>query len=77
MSTHKGKGPFSACLSTILQQAAVSGLRQQDLARIAGLAPETVSRMRGRGTGDFDTLARLAQAVGLRITVEKEPDGHD
>lgn len=39
------------------------------LARVAGVAPETISRIRTRDTADFNTVARLAAAAGLELAL--------
>lgn len=54
-------------LDQILAAAAAQGLDEQALARRAGAAPETLSRMKTRGHGDFGLLVRLARVVGLKL----------
>ena len=54
-------------LDQILAAAASQGLDEQALARRAGAAPETLSRMKTRGHGDFGLLVRLARVVGLKL----------
>lgn len=44
-----------------------SGLSRRALAARARVAPETVSRICHRGTGDFATVARLVRAAGLQL----------
>lgn len=46
-----------------------SGLSRRALAARADVAPETVSRICGRGTGDFATVSRLVRSAGLRLAV--------
>lgn len=58
---------FHRVLDQILQAAAERGIEEQELARRAGAAPETLSRMKARGNGEFGLLVRLARVVGLRI----------
>lgn len=58
---------FTRVLDQILAAAARAGLDESELARRAGAAPETLSRMKARGNGDFGLLARLARVVGLRL----------
>lgn len=58
---------FRLILEQILAAAAGQGLDEQDLARRAGAAPETLSRMKARGNGEFGLLVRLARVVGMRI----------
>ena len=54
-------------LDQITAAAAAQGLDDQALARRAGAAPETLSRLKSRGHGDFGLLVRLARVVGLRL----------
>ena len=54
-------------LDQILAAAAEQGLDDRSLARRAGAAPETLSRMKARGHGDFGLLVRLARVVGLKL----------
>ena len=69
-------------LRQITAAAADKGLTRRDLARLAGVRPETVSRIATRGTCDYATLERLANAAGLHLGVTRgEPSpggsGHD
>lgn len=61
--------PFSVLLSTVLAQARSRGIDQRELARRAGIRPETLSRLKGRGEGDLGTLDRMARVVGLRLAL--------
>lgn len=54
-------------LARITEAAQTRGLSRRALALRAGVRPETVSRIAARGTCDFATLARLAEAAGLRL----------
>ena len=54
----------------IADAARAHGLSRRALAQRAGLRPETLSRIASRGTCDFATLDRLAEAAGLRLAVE-------
>ena len=58
---------FASLLAQILGAASERGISAGELARRAGAAPETLSRMKSRGDGDFGLLARLARVAGLRI----------
>jgi len=60
---------FTEVLDRILEAAKTQGMRQKDLAVRAGIAPETLSRMRHRGSGEFGLINALAQVVGLRLDV--------
>ena len=51
----------------VLQATRHSGLSRRALAARARIAPETVSRICRRGTGDFATVARLVRAAGLHL----------
>jgi ribosome-binding protein aMBF1 (putative translation factor) len=61
-------------LNRITAAAAEQGLDEQDLARRAGAAPETLSRMKTRGHGDFGLLVRLARVVGLKLVAVPDDD---
>lgn len=54
-------------LRQITAAAAEKGLTRRELAHRAGVRPETVSRIATRGTCDFATLERLANAAGLHL----------
>jgi transcriptional regulator with XRE-family HTH domain len=56
-------------LSQVLDAARAAHLDQARLAEVAGVAPETISRAKKRGTIDLSTLQSLAQAVGLALTL--------
>jgi hypothetical protein len=69
-------------LATLRQAARRRGLSDSAWAAAAGVRKETLSRLRGRATCDFATLAALAHAVGATVTVSSEgpaaltADGH-
>ncbi len=54
-------------LNNVLVAAQCAGMDQARLAHAAGLAPETISRAKRRGSLDLRTLEALAKAAGLRI----------
>ena len=57
-----------ANIESLVQQATrQSGLTRRALAGRAQVAPETVSRICRRGTGDFVTVERLLRSAGLRL----------
>ena len=56
-------------LSTVLNAARDAGRDQMTLAKVAGVAPETISRAKRRTTMDVATLNALAMAVGLKLTL--------
>ncbi|MFP5506018.1 MAG: hypothetical protein ACLGH6_07450 [Gammaproteobacteria bacterium] len=68
---------FAGVLDQILAEAARLGLDESELARRAGAAPETLSRMKARGNGDFGLLARLARVAGLRLAAVPDDEALD
>lgn len=54
-------------LEAILKAAKARGIKMKELAVRNGITPETLSRMRHRGSGDFGLLAAMAVMVGLRF----------
>ncbi len=46
------------------------GWTHTELARRAGVARETISRLKGRQDADFSLLARLCHALGLKIEAQ-------
>lgn len=56
-------------LEQILAAAKEQGIPARELAVRAGIAPETLSRMKGRGSGDAAVLDALARVVGLRLAL--------
>ncbi len=65
---------FQRVLNQILEAAAEQDMDEADLARRAGASPETLSRMKARGNGDFGLVVRLAEVAGLRLTVVPDSD---
>jgi len=65
---------FNTLLGRILDAARRQGLDQKALAARARLAPETLSRMKKRGSGDFASLARLARVAGYRLDLVPDDD---
>ncbi|MHB8535188.1 MAG: helix-turn-helix domain-containing protein [Sulfuricaulis sp.] len=61
-------------LSTILAAAELKQLKDKQLAQLAGIRPETLSRMKSRGSGDFTVLDRLAHAVGMKLAAVPDDD---
>lgn len=51
----------------LLEEADRLGLRHQELARRAGIKPETLSRLRQRKTCDFATILQLARVLGKTL----------
>lgn len=58
-----------ALLDQILLVARTKGIRIGDLTTRAGVRPEIVSRIRTRGTAEIAVLERLANEVGLQLTL--------
>ena len=65
---------FPAILAGILDRARARGLTARELATRAGIAPETLSRMKARGRGDFAVIDAMARVVGLRLTLVPDDD---
>ncbi|GAB4507772.1 MAG: hypothetical protein Tsb0026_04510 [Sulfuricaulis sp.] len=66
--------PVRSTLNAILLAAEARKLKEKELARLAGLRPETLSRMKSRGTADFTLIDRLARVVGLKLAVVPDDD---
>lgn len=66
--------PVRSTLNAILAAASTRKLKDKELAQLAGLRPETLSRMKTRGTADFTLIDRLARAVGLKLAVVPDDD---
>lgn len=68
--------PADSIVTTTLERITAAarsrGLTRGALARLAGVRPETVSRIASRGTCDFATLERLAAAAGLQLGLRDE-----
>jgi DNA-binding Xre family transcriptional regulator len=52
----------------IFTRCATLGWSQTELARRAGVARESVSRLRSRSDADFSLLHKLCEALGLQLT---------
>ena len=66
--------PVRSTLKAILAAAEARKLKDKELAQLSGLRPETLSRMKSRGTADFTLVDRLARAVGLKLAVVPDND---
>lgn len=66
--------PVRSTLNAILAAAETRKLKEKELAKLAGVRPETLSRMKSRGTADFTLIDRLARAVGLKLAVVPDDD---
>lgn len=60
---------ITSLLEQIIAEGKKQGLEQQDIASRAGISPETLSRAKKAADIQFSTLSRLANAVGLRVTL--------
>lgn len=65
--SQEGSEAMRSALSAILAAAETKQLKEKELAQLAGIRPETLSRMKRRGSGDFTILDRLAHAVGMKL----------
>ena len=74
MKDKEGSETMQSTLNTILAAAESKKLKEKELAQLAGIRPETLSRMKSRGTGDFAVLDRLAHAVGLKLVAVPDDD---
>ena len=61
-------------MADILARAQARGWSQSLLAERAALPDSSISRIKRTGRADLDTLARLAAAVGLRLTLVPDHD---
>jgi len=64
----------ASLMTEILDQARARGWSQAMLARRASLPDSSISRIKRSGRADLETLARLAAAVGLRLTLIQDSD---
>lgn len=64
----------AALIHDVLVQARNRGWSQSALAERAGLPDSSISRIKRTGRADLDTLARLAAALGLRLTLVPDHD---
>ena len=67
----------ASLMTEILDQARARGWSQAMLARRASLPDSSISRIKRSGRADLETLARLAAAVGLRLTLVQDSDYTD
>jgi DNA-binding phage protein len=66
------KAIHQSLLEAVLAAARRVGMDQSKLAEVAGLAPETLSRSKKRRSMEVQTLAALAQAAGLELTLQQK-----
>ncbi len=60
---------FLTVLDEILLTGKSQDLPAYELAQRAGVTPETLSRIKKRGHGDWAVLNRMAKTVGKRLTL--------
>jgi len=64
----------------VINQIITAGKLQQpkitakELAARSGITPETLSRMKHRGSGDYSVIDTMARIVGLRLSLEANDD---
>lgn len=56
-------------ITRVLESARSNGIDQKQLAKRAGVRPETISRAKKRATMDVSTVGDLARAAGLELTL--------
>ena len=61
--------PLLDLLGQITSAGKKQGMTAAAIAVRAGLAPETLSRMKARKSADFGAVERMAAVVGLHITL--------
>lgn len=59
-------------LNQVLVTAQAAGLDQARLAKAAGVAPETISRAKKRGTIDLKSIDALARVAGLQLELVRD-----
>ena len=74
MNTTPHENAFNQILEKIFQAAKERNISQKELAIRAGISPETLSRMKTRGSGDFGVVNEMAIMTGLRLTLVPDSD---
>jgi len=74
ISVAQNDSVVASLMAEILDQAKARGWSQAELARRASLPDSSISRIKRTGRADLETLARLAAAVGLRLTLVPDSD---
>ncbi|MDA8094087.1 MAG: hypothetical protein M0T84_09290 [Betaproteobacteria bacterium] len=65
---------FRAILNEILDEAGKRNLTGRDLAVRSGITPESLSRMKKRGHGDWTLVNSMAKMVGKRLALVPDDD---
>lgn len=74
ISLEKHDTVVAGLMQDILRQARDRGWSQGELAERASVPGSSISRIKRTGRADIATLARLAGAVGLRLTLVPDSD---
>ena len=74
ISIDKQDSVVATLMQDILRQSRDRGWSQGELAERASVPDSSISRIKRTGRADFVTLARLAGAVGLRLTLVPDSD---
>ena len=74
ISVTQNDSAAASLMAEILDQASARGWSQAVLAQRASLPDSSISRIKRTGRADLETLARLASAVGLRLTLVPDSD---
>jgi len=74
ISINQNESPTASLMAEILQHAKARGWSQNTLAQRASVPDSSISRIKRSGRADLDTLAKLAAAVGLRLTLLPDSD---
>lgn len=69
MTKQTKRNALQAVLADILERAEEQGIQAAQLAKRAHVRPETLSRMKSRGTGDFGTIDAMARVVGMKLVL--------
>ena len=64
--------PLALLQTQIFTRSSELGWTHTELARRAGVARETISRLKQRQDADFSLLAKLCQVLGLKIEAQLE-----
>ncbi len=74
ISVEKHDSLAASLMHDILRQARDRGWSQGELAERASVPDSSISRIKRTGRADLGTLARLAAAAGLRLTLVPDSD---
>jgi transcriptional regulator with XRE-family HTH domain len=74
LSIEKDRSTTANLMLEILRNAKARGWSQSMLAQRASVPDSSISRIKRSGRADLETLAKLASAVGLRLTLVPDSD---